>query len=368
LGFDLLRTDAYARGNVVLSPTSIAMALAMARAGAGGTTASQMDAVMHSAGVSATAMNSLDLALRSLSGTFQDASNKTQEVALHIADAPFAQKGLRLKQPYLDTLASSFGAALRLVDFEDDAPGALKAINGWVSEQTEKRIPSLLSNEVDRSTRLVLVNAIYMKTPWAQPFDPALTSKRPFTRLDGSTVNVPTMGESLDSKYGHGAGWQAVDLPYAGLPGARGSLTMTIIVPEDLADFAQSLTAERFGQMTGSMEQAMIDLTVPRFRVDRSANLAMTLAAMGMPAAFDGRADFSGITTEEKLSISAVVHQATVSVDETGTEATAASAVAMAVSLPPPATLHVDRPFIFAIRDTGTAAVLFLGRVVDPSS
>jgi serpin B len=368
-GFDFYKNDLTSGGNAVVSPASIVLALSMAQAGARGETATQMDNVLHSAAGSdsGNGINSLDQALAGLSGTFRDAAGTDQQLTLRIANAPFAQRDLQLQGPFLDALASKYGAGLRLVDFEKDPAGACKLIDSWVSDQTVGRIPKLLDS-LDAATRLVLVNAIYLKAPWQTPFDETATKNAPFTRLGGSQVSVPTMSLGLsEGSYASGSGWQAVDLPYAG-----GSLAMTIVVPDDLAAFESSLDAVRFAQITAALQPAAVDLTLPRFKIETKSNLASALAGMGMPLAFDpNRADFSGITTQEQLYISKVIHQANISVDEKGTEASAATAVVMAAASgapTQPVTLHVDRPFIFAVRDTKTGAILFLGRVVDPSA
>jgi serpin B len=265
-------------------------------------------------------------------------------------------------------LASRYGAGLRLVDFQNNPVGACQLIDGWVSDQTEGRIPKLLDS-LDSNVRLVLVNAIYLKAPWLEPFAESDTKTAPFTRPDGSQVSVPTMSLNLSEggRYASGSGWQAVELPYAG-----GSLAMTIVVSDDLAAFEGGLDAARFSQITTGLQAADVDLTLPRFKIETKSNLNSALAGMGMPLAFDpSRADFSGITTQGQLYIERVVHQANIAVDEKGTEATAATVVVMAAaSAAPiqPVTVHVDRPFLFAVRDTKTGAILFLGRVVDPSA
>jgi serpin B len=367
-GFDFYKAALTSGGNAVFSPDSIVLALSMAQAGARGETASQMDAVLHSAaGTGAgNGINSLDQLLAGFSGTFKDANGTDQKLTLRIANAPFAQRGLQLQQPFLDTLASKYGAGLRLVDFQNDPAGASNLIDGWVSDQTEGRIPKLLAS-LDPATRLVLVNAIYLKAPWQMPFDESGTKNAPFTRLDGTHVSVPTMSLNLsEGRYASGSGWQAVELPYAG-----GSLAMTIVVPDDLATFEGGLDAARFAQIAASLHPTDVDLTLPRFKIETKSDLSSVLAQMGMPLAFDpDRADFSGITTQEQLYVSRVVHQANIAVDEKGTEASAATAVMMVAGLAPSkqVTLHVDRPFIFAVRDTNTGAILFLGRVVDPSA
>ncbi len=367
-GLDLFRQLAASRSNAVISPASIAIALTMAEAGARGETASQMDAVLHGAGSgSGAGINALDQALAARNGSWTDAEGHDLTVALRIANAPFAQAGMALEPSFLDALASRFGAGLRLVDYRRDPEAARDLINAWVKSQTEGRIPELLAPGIlDQSTRLTLVNAIYLKAPWAFPFDPQLTNPAPFTRADGSTVDVPTMaGGGQQLGYAEGDGWRAVELPYAG-----GSLAMTIIVPDDLAAFVRGLDAAQLGQITGALATREVDLWLPRFEIQTEADLGETLSALGMPLAFyPGRADFSGITREERLFISAVVHQANIQVDEKGTEAAAATAVAMAASAMPagPVTLRVDRPFVFAVRDVPTGAILFLGQVADPS-
>jgi len=367
-GFDLYRAVAKGQTNVVLSPTSIGLALAMARAGARGETAAEMDAVMRGLGSDDNAawLNALDVALATRSGTFKDAGGQDLAVALRIANAPFAEKDMPLEKAYLEALASRFGAGLRLVDYISATEDARKLINGWVDEQTEQRIPELLVPGVlTPETRLALVNAIYLKAPWQTAFAAAATRPGTFTRADGTTVEVPMMqlGETL--RYASGTGWRAVEIPYVG-----GSLAMTVIVPDDLAAFEQALTADQLASITGTLAEAPISLTFPKFSIETKAQLADILKALGMPSAFDERADFSGITTAEQLQISDVIHQANIDVDEKGTEAAAATAVVMRAGAAPaePVTIRVDRPFLFALRDVPTGAVLFLGRVADPSS
>jgi serpin B len=351
-GFDLYRAALTPGSNGVFSPASVVLALSMAQAGARGETASQMDKVLHAALESGNGngINSLDQSLAALSGTYPEPGATDQKLTLRIANAPFAQIGEKWEQAYLDTLASKYGADLKLVDYKADPAAACRQINGWVSDQTEGRIPKLLDS-LDAQTRLVLANAIYLKAPWLTAFDASATTNAPFTRPDGSQVSVPTMGIGLsDGKYASGSGWQAVEIPYVNT-----ALAMTIVVPDDLAAFEKSLDSTRFAQITSELADAQVDLP-----------------GMGMPLAFDaGHADFSGITTQESLVISRVLHQANISVDENGTEASAATVVVMAVSSAVPlqaVSMHVDKPFLFAVRDRTTGAILFLGRVTDPSA
>ncbi len=326
-----------------------------------------MDSVLGSLGAQPDAINALDQALATRSGSFLDNMSNPQDVTLSIANAPFAQVDEQWQQPFLDALAQSFGAGLRLVDFRTDPDAARQLINGWVNDQTNQRIPQLLDQgALTPMTRLVLVNAIYLKAPWLTPFEAEMTKPGTFTRLDGSTVQLPMMATQEGLLYASGQGWQAVELPYVG-----NQLAMDLIVPDDIAAYTQSLTADSFAQLTAALSTNEVILTMPRFSAETKADLADLLSAMGMPLAFDPyQADFSGMTTQDQLFITHVIHQANISVDEKGTEAAAATAVTMDAAAAPaePVHMNVDRPFLFALRDTQTGAILFLGQVVNPSA
>lgn len=368
-GFDLYRAVAPENpGNLVLSPTSIAVALAMARAGARGATADEMDAVLRGLGADANAAGvaALDTALNARTARFPDLSGEPQEVTLRMVNAPFAQRGLGLEQSYLEALAGRFGEGLRLVDYHATPDEARLAINRWVAGQTERRIPALLgAGSIDTLTRLVLVNAIYLKAAWQWPFAEEWTTPAPFRRADGSTVDVPFMHDGEKRGYASGDGWQAIELPYVG-----GKLAMLVILPDDLASFERRLDETILAAVVADLAERQVVLNLPRFSTASHVELGSVLASLGMASALTDRADFSGITTEEALRISAVVHQANIDVDEKGTEAVAATAAIMAASGAPgdPITLTVDRPFVFALRDVETGAVLFLGRITEPSS
>ena len=286
---------------------------------------------------------------------------------MKIANAPFGQRGLAIKPAYLEALALGFGAGLRVVDYEADPEAARALINGWVADQTEQRIKQLLvHDDITGFTRLVLVNAIYLKAAWLTAFVADATSPATFTLAGGKAIQVPTMSTTTSLRYAAGSGWQAVELPYIG-----NQLAMTIVVPDDLAAFTASLSADRFAAVVSALASRQVSLTLPKFSFESRQDLAPVLTALGMPLAFSSAADFSGITQDESIVITKVIHQATIDVDEKGTEATAATAVVLGdVSAPggDVVTLQVDRPFLFAIRDLQTGAVVFLGQVLDPSA
>ncbi|MGC8634845.1 MAG: serpin family protein [Candidatus Limnocylindrales bacterium] len=377
-GLDLYRRVSARGGNVVISPTSVAIALDMARAGAQGETAAQMDAVLHlvgSAAAQAEAVSSLDQALTALNGTFRGGNGRELPVTLRLVNAPFAQLGMPIQPAYLDALAAQFGAPLRLLDYARDPNAARLRINAWVMAQTEGRISQLLAPpDITALTRFVLVNAIYLHASWLTPFDPRSTAPGTFTRSNGSRVQVPMMAAQEFELYAAGTGWRAVELPYLG-----GSLALDVILPDDLASFETHLSSAEIARITGAFELRPLQLSLPRFGIQTEARLAATLRALGMPLAFDPQAaDFSGIALQSCsassncLYISEVIHQANIDVDEKGTTAAGATAVVMTTGGPgyqgPWLKFQVDRPFLFVLRDTKTGAILFMGRVGDPSA
>jgi serpin B len=375
VGTTLYRTLAAAApvANLVLSPASIGIALGMTREGARGITAEEMDRVLGVVDPTmlAPSMNTLDQALAARSGSRPDASGTAAiDVVLRIASSLWGQQGLAWKQPFLDVLAESYGAGIELTDFAADPAAARDEINTWVSDQTEGRITKLLPEQaIDELTRLVLVNAIYLKAPWLNPFDQKSTAQAQFNRPDGTTVPVSMMRSSGELAYAAADGWQSVDLPYGGY-----ELTMTLFVPDlgRLAEVEPHVNADTLNNIVAAQALRPVDLGLPKWDTASAFSLADALGAAGMPSAFDPSvADFSGMTDAERLYLSAVEHQANISVDEAGTEAAAATAVvAVGSGAPaaPPVSLVVDRPFIFFIRDVATGAVVFMGRVADPSA
>jgi len=344
----------------------------MVSEGARASTASELARVLHSTGPAelSPSMNSLDQALRSRSGARPDpAGTGTVDITLKVANSIWGQQGTPWNPAFLDRLATYYGAGLQLTSFADDPDGAVAAINTWVKGQTAGRIPALLSEgALDEMTRLVLVNAIYLKAPWLSPFQKTATTDQPFARAGGAPVAVPMMHSSAQLAYAAGDGWVSVDIPYAGY-----ELTMSVVLPDagHLAAVEAQLSRGLLDDVVGTQTITPVTLGLPRWNTATAVALADPLRALGLVAAFDpDRADFQGMTTAERLFLGAVQHQADISVDEAGTEAAAATAASMqatAAPAAPPVEVVVDRPFLFFIRDVATGAVVFLGRVADPS-
>jgi serpin B len=368
--FDLYRSlrNENADSNLFYSPFSISLALAMTYAGARGQTEQQMAETLHFLPQSRLhpALNQLDLELAQRG---KGAKGKDGEgFRLNIANAIWGQQGYRFLPVFLDLLAENYGSGLRLLDFAANPESSRATINNWVSDQTGGKIKDLIpQGMLDKLTRLVLTNAIYFNAAWGTPFEKSLTQDGAFHLQNGSQVTVPMMRQTTSLGYAEGQNYQAVELPYDGR-----QLSMVILLPKEgqFDAFESAMDADQVNAILKNLRQRQVALSLPRFKIESEFSLAQTLAAMGMPDAFSSQADFSGMDGTRNLFISDVVHKAFVSVDESGTEAAAATAVVMKLtSVMPeqPVEVTVDRPFIFLIRDIPTGTILFVGRVVNPS-
>jgi serpin B len=355
-------------GNLFYSPYSVSIALAMTYAGAQGSTATQMAGALDFQLPQATlhpAFDALDLQLASRA--HGQAGDNGQPFKLNVIDSLWGDKTFAFQKPFLDTLATYYGAGLRTVDFVNAPETARGTINSWVADQTDDLIPTLLPDQsITPDTRFVLVNAIYFNAGWATPFLASQTQPGTFTHLDASTAQVPMMNGGLEGNYAKGAGWQAVELPYAG-----GQTSMVVVLPDagQFATVETALDGAFVGSLFSSLKDAQIAMTLPKFTVKGSTiSLKKELGKLGMPDAFDPTAaDFAGIASD-KVWIGDVLHQAFVSVDENGTQAAAATAV-IGVGTAAPVnvvTVDVNRPFFVIIRDIPTSSVLFAGRIVTP--
>lgn len=354
-------------GNLIYSPYSISLALAMTHAGARGETESQMAQVLHFLPQNQLhpAFNALDLQLAERG---KAPSEDETPLQLNIANAVWAEQTYPFLQNFLDTIALNYGAGIRLADFINQYEAVRKEINNWVSDQTEDKIKDLIPEGVlNTDTRMALVNAIYFKADWLSPFDADSTQDAPFHLLDDSEVTVPTMNQDAFIPYAKGDGWQAIELAYQGETAA-----MDIIVPDEgrFEEVESSLDYETASAILSNLQPTSVTLALPKFKFESEFGLADQLKALGMPDAFDpDKADFSGMSDRNDLYISAVLHKAFVAVDEKGTEAAAATAVIVGVTSAPmfDVTLIIDRPFIFLIRDIPTGQILFVGRVLNPA-
>ena len=358
-------------GNLIFSPFSISLALSMAMAGA---EASTEEVMMNALRMTLPeeevypAFNALLLAIEASEDTSADGLGGS-EFTLNIANSLWGQAGFELKTPFLDTLARYFGAGMYTVDYINNPEAARLAVNDWVAEETEDKIKDLIpKGAVNELTRLILANAIYFNGSWMHPFTDSATSQEPFTMLDGTEtrVDMMKMGQTGLS-YLQGENFQAVSLPYL-----SPDFSMLLLVPDEgqFSAIESTLDADHLSSILSQMQSNQVALQMPKFDFETSTNANDALTALGMSEIFDpDTADFSGITEEEKLYVTDVLHKATITVDESGTEAAAATAVIMGIksAMPEdPISLVIDRPFLFLIRHEPTGTILFMGRVVEP--
>jgi serpin B len=347
-------------GNLVYAPASISVALAMLYGGASGATASEIAQTLHFTLPPERlhlAFDALDLAL---SAPPADAT----AFRLSIANAAWGQRGYQFLPAYLDLLAQDYGSAMRLVDF--GAPETARAqINQWVADNTQQKILDLIpTGALYPDTRLVLTNAVYFKADWQMPFAPQ-SADGIFHAPTGDVTAKMMRGPEAIWLWG-GAGYSAAALPYAGE-----TTSMILIVPDagTFDAFEQGLTGDSLGAILAGQSAATLGgLAMPRFKFETKTDLVETLDALGMKQAFvPSVADLSGIDGTHDLYVSDVIHQATIAVDEKGTEAAAATAVIIGRASAVLSSLTVDRPFLCLIRNDATGASLFQGRVLDPT-
>jgi serpin B len=354
--------------NLVFSPASISIALAMTYAGAQGTTAAEMAQALHFNLPPARlhpAFNALDQALASRGMGKLGTDGGPMQV--RIVNSLWAQQSFPFRADFLDGLAANYGAPVYLVDFVGAPDPSRQTINAWVADMTAGRILDLLPQDsIDNATKLVLTNAVYFNALWKTPLESTFDDQ--FTLLDGSKRTVKRVSaDSLPVPYAESATFRAISLPYA-----DDSLSLVVVVPTS-GQFTQveaSLGADTLKTIVSGMTTKRVGLRMPKFTIDTTTKLMDLLKQLGMKAAFDpATADFSGMTGGRDLFIGGAYHKAFITVGEKGTEAAAATAVVMKdASIPMVDTsLTIDRPFLYYLRDNPTGAILFMGRVLDPS-
>jgi serpin B len=355
--------------NWVVSPLSIACAFAMARVGAGGTTASQLDATFgFPRSGRDEAFNAITRQLVTAdvppppkrAKPARPAGSEAPPPVVCLGNALFPRVGLPIGEAFLDTLAGQYGAGARPVDYA--SPRALQTINDWANRQTAGRITKVF-NELDPATELVLANTIYLKASWANVAPNVSTVEQPFTTAHGS-VDVPMFAQTGTMTYGGGAGWEAVEVPYA-----SGDIAMRVLLPPSGGNPVDLLAPDTMAAIGRGLAPARVEVTMPRWDFATDLDLKTSLTSMGLTAPFSDGADFDGI--HPNLHIDQAIHRANITVDEWGTEAAAVTAIAMEAAGAAPqqlTTVTVDRPFAFVILGGPQRVPLFMGTVTDPTA
>ncbi|MEO1146375.1 MAG: serpin family protein [Cyanobacteria bacterium J06638_22] len=362
-GFNLFSQILPSAGNenVMISPSSVAIALAMTYNGASGETQDAMAQALELQGMSLDEINQANAALETI------LEQADPQVKIGIANSLWGREGVAFDEEFLQRNQTYYNAEVQRLDFADAE--ATDIINEWVSDSTEGRIPQIIQR-IQPEQVLFLINAVYFNGTWSNPFDPALTQDQSFTLADGSSQMVPMMRQAGRFRYTETAQFQAVHLPY----GDR-RLSMMVVLPREgvsLSDFQQTLTPENWStwQTAAGSREGMVQL--PRFESEFGTQLNDALKALGMERAFDpDAAEFDGMSQDAALYISDVQHRTFIKVDEAGTEAAASTSVGIgATSAPmdPPFQMVCDRPFFYAIQDNETGAILFMGTMMNPAS
>lgn len=373
-GLELYRELATAPGDQVISPASVAVALAMTHAGARGDTAKEMEAALHVTRPAADLHAAVGTMLASWNAPGEPPKYGPPRAELSVANRLFGEATMPYEAPFLETTRTVFAAPLDSVDFKGAHEAARTKINDWVEAQTHDRIQELLPpGAVDASTRLVLVNAIYFKSQWMEPFQESDTKPAPFFAEGKRAHDVPTMHATEHFSFTESAadGVQVVELRY-GDPG----FSMVIVVPlekDGLSKVEAALTADKLAAWTSALEGERIALSLPKFRIAPADGLRLSgvLGKLGIRKVFGAEADLTGIApASEQLQLAEAYHKGFIAVDEKGTEAAAATAMAAraggAMPTAEPRAVKVDRPFLYLVRDTRSGLVMFMGRVVDP--
>lgn len=353
-------------GNLFFSPFSIARALAMAREGAAGETARQLDAALRFPPEVGGRFAALARALEPLQAG-RDAERHAV-YSLELATSMWGQGGAPFEAAFLQRLKDGFASELRPTDFRkpDDARAA---INAWAAANTGGRVPEIIPEGIlSADTLLVLVDTIRFVAAWEDAFKVEATGPAPFALADGGKVEAPTMHRTGRYAYAETPLAQVLELPYE-----RGATSLVVVLPKRADGLAEVVAGEDIALWTARLEQREVEVALPRFRFEWGSELKPALQKLGIALAFDPEhADFTRILrSREPLFVGNVLHRAFVAVDEQGTEAAAATAVVMvrgtkALEPPPPVAFHADHPFLFFMRHRATGAALFVGRVCDP--
>jgi serine protease inhibitor len=344
--------------NVFVSPSSVAIALAMAYNGAGGSTKQAMAKVLDLQGLSLEQINTSNGALKAL------LENPDEKVQLTIANSLWANKDASFNPEFLQTSQNFYKAKVTNLNFGDT--GTPGIINNWVNESTGGKINKIV-DKIAPDQMLFLINAIYFKGNWTKEFDKKQTAQYPFNLTSGTQTQHLMMSQTGDYRYLANDQFQAVSLPY----GKNGQLSFYVFLPlqnSSLKTFSENLDAVKWEKWMTQFKKQEGFIRLPSFRIDYDITLNSALKALGMGEAFSNKADFSGMG--KNFTISEVKHKTFVEVNEEGTEAAGTTSVGMVTTSvqekPQPFRMIVDRPFFCAIRDNQTGSILFMGSIVEP--
>ncbi|XP_073672503.1 leukocyte elastase inhibitor-like [Garra rufa] len=369
---DLYRalSESNAEGNMFFSPLSVSTALSMVYLGARGDTATEMAKVLSFSSVSD---------VHSHFETLTSSINRpSASYILRLANRLYGEKTFSFLPEYLDSTLKLYHAGLQAVNFIGASEESRQLINKWVEEQTENKIKNLLKpGMVDGLTRLVLVNAIYFKGNWMHAFGRGVTKEMPFkiNQNESRPVEMMYQNKNFPFRYIPEYKLQVLELPYE-----QKELSMLILLPNEAQDgsdpllkLESELTLDKMLDWTRREEMGTwmdISVYLPKFKLEVGSSLSKILQKMGMSSVFqETKANLTGMSSQDGLSISEVIHKAFVEVNEEGTEAAAATVLTGFLGgcyIPRYECFTADHPFIFFIRHNPTNSILFIGRFRGP--
>ncbi|APR86574.1 proteinase inhibitor I4, serpin [Minicystis rosea] len=345
--------------NRFASPASVRQCLTLLYPAARGETAAEIARALH-LGAPADAMAALAAEERA----FRSAA-PTQGGALRIGNRVWTEKTATLSPSFLASLAQAGVATPAALDFHGAPEASRTAINQWVANLTENKIPEILPpGSITAQSGVVVSNAVYFRGLFAQRFPAAATAPAYFANTDGEVVppKVPTMHLEAELPFATVGPNKVLELPYANSTMAL-DLVLAPTVRDALA-LEKTLDAKAFASFTASLRKQHVDVMLPKFRITQGGSIRPALEALGMRTAFTASADLGGLSSAAPTHMSDVFHRALIEVDEKGTEAAAATAGGMESGIaPPPATFHANHTFLFFLRDTASGRVLLVGRL-----
>jgi len=355
--FDIFKTfnNEDADKNIFISPLSISVALTMTYNGADGDTKEGMEKVLGYTGIDNALVN------ESYKNLISHLKKVDKDISLNIANSIWIREGELINKEFITRNEKNFNAEVSSLDFSDSK--SVDTINQWIEKETKGKIEKMLMGPIDPNIVMYLINAIYFKGGWTNPFKPEMTSKANFYAYDGNTITVDMMSRTDDYEYAKGKGYKAIRLPYG-----KDKTSMHVVLPDegvDINEFIENMTPEQWNDIKTSLKKTSgVQLKLPKFKLEYGIkSLSGSLKDLGMEKAFASNADFCGI--REGIYIDDVLHKAVIEVNEEGSEAAAATVVIMASSAPiEPAAFIADRPFIFFITDDTTGTILFMGKVL----
>ena len=362
-GFNLYKNLARENENIMISPVSVSLAMAMVYNGANGATREDMARALNVQGLELDRLNKNNLAL------LYYLTSADPELTVNIANSIWMLEDFKFSEAFVATVKNDYQAEAKKLDFAD--PKSADVINKWVNDKTRGTIDQIVTPPIDSQTIMFLINAVYFKGSWTSPFETELTSEQAFNLVDGQTVTVPTMYQSGSFDYLKSSGFQALRLPY----GEDEQMAMVLFLPDQntsLSEFQNQLNQDNWSNWQAHFEAKAGTLMLPKFTMEYEKSLNQVLAELGMGIAFEpGKADFSGLAAAAAgdIYISNVKHKTFIQVDESGTEAAAVTSVEVGTTSMPAYDfeLNFDRPFFYAIEDSETGAIVYMGAVLDPS-